>query len=78
MREALYDRFMDDIACVDFRAQSGPGSRAGSKHAEAKRFLTAAQRCVGEGGGWVDGCGWVWQLSLSLSCLDRFPPAPTP
>lgn len=25
MREALYDRFMDDVACIDFRRVSRPG-----------------------------------------------------
>ena len=47
MREALYDRFTDDISCVDFRSEGGGGGgggrggRAGSKALEAKRFLTS-------------------------------------
>ena len=46
MREALYDRFMDDIACIDFRSEGGGGGggRAGCKASEAKRFLTSLRR----------------------------------
>ena len=47
MREALYDRFLDDIACVDFRgggSEGGRAGRAGSKASEAKRFLTSLRR----------------------------------
>ena len=43
MREALYNRFTDDLACIDFRSEGGRGGggRAGSKASEAKRFLTS-------------------------------------
>ncbi|MEW5311356.1 MAG: hypothetical protein WDW38_003077 [Sanguina aurantia] len=47
MKEALYDRFMDDVACVDFRrgggGSSGSAARSGGKAAEAKRFLLRLQ-----------------------------------
>jgi DNA helicase MCM8 len=51
MREALYNRLLDDITCVDFRQQGGGGSRPGSKAAEAKRFLTALRRTAERQGG---------------------------
>ncbi|GAX76612.1 hypothetical protein CEUSTIGMA_g4058.t1 [Chlamydomonas eustigma] len=50
MREALYNRLLDDITCVDFRQQGG-GGRPGSKAAEAKRFLTALRRTAERQGG---------------------------
>ena len=46
MKEALYDRFMDDLACVDFRRGGGAGSKAGSKAAESNRFMAAIKRAA--------------------------------
>ena len=44
MREALYDRFLDDMACVDFRNSAAGGEgrgRAGSKASEACLLYTS-------------------------------------
>lgn len=65
MREALYDRFMDDLGTVDFR--KAPGGRAGSKAAEAKRFLTSLRRAAERGGKDTFSTGELFSLANEIN-----------
>ena len=69
MREALYDRFLDDIACVDFRGggEGGRAGRAGSKASEAKRFLTSLRRTAELQGRYVFSTSELHSMANDIS-----------
>lgn len=67
----MYDRFIDELTCIDFRADSsltgfGAGSRAGSKAGEAKRFLTALRRSAERQGRDVFSTGELHSLANDI------------
>ncbi len=71
MREALYDRCMDDIACIDFRSKGGGsvtgGGRAGSRASETKRFLASLRRTAERSGQSTFSTGELFSLANDIN-----------